>query len=115
MGERARDLASGGSRVLLVARTGRDVVKYFCWPRIESVYLVTPAATFPSAGEAPLDGFAPDVVLVEGDADFEGWSESVGLVRTGGRPEFTEYARPGPARVPTVRSNLWRLWSPMSL
>jgi hypothetical protein len=115
MGERARDLASGGSRVLLVARRGRDVVKYFCWRRIENVYLATPSAAFPSANEAPLDGFAPDVVLVEGGADLEGWGESVGLVRAGGRPEFTEYRRPGPAFVPTVRSNLWRLWSPMSL
>jgi len=115
MGERARDLSSAGSRVLLVARTGRDVVKYFCWRRIENVYLVTPAAAFPSQGEAPLDGFAPDVVLVEDDADFEGWGESVGLVRSGARPGFTEYVRPGPAHLPTVRSNLWRLWSPMSL
>jgi hypothetical protein len=115
MGERARDLAAGGSRVLLVARNGRDVVKYFCWSRIESVYLVTQEEGSPALAGAPLEGFAPDVVLVERDPGFDGWGERAGLVRIARTAEFTEYRRPGPARAPTVRSNLWRLWSPMSL
>jgi len=115
MAERTRDLTAGGARVLLVARNGRDVVKYFCWSRIEKVYLVTKREGAPSDAEIPLEGFAPDVVLVERDPDFDGWEARAGLVRVARTDAFTEYRRTGPARPPTLRSNMWRLWSPMSL
>src|SRR3974377_1381531 len=61
MSERARDLARSGERVLLVSRTGRDVVKYFCWPWIEEVYQVAQPAGAPNAADVPLDGLGPGV------------------------------------------------------
>ena len=115
MSERARDLAAGGGRVLVISRSGRDVVKYFCWRRIEQVYLVAQPAGAPPEGAVPLDGFAPDVVLVERTPDLDAFGETLGLPRAARFEAFTEYRRPRPAAAPTVRSNLWRLWSPLSL
>jgi hypothetical protein len=118
MAERARDLTAEGRRVIVVSRTGRDVFKYFCWQRIEQVFHVAIPTGTPRDEDVPLDGFAADVVLVEHTPALDAWGAALGLPSRSSRPAlFEEYAlRRAPGEPPpSVRSNLWRLWSPMSL
>ena len=118
MAERARDLTADGRRVLVVSRTGRDVFKYFCWQRIELVYHVARLDGSPQPGDVPLAGFEPDVVLVEKTPALDAWGSALGFASLSTRPAlYSEYAVPRArdAPPPTVRSNLWRLWSPVSL
>jgi hypothetical protein len=118
MAERSRDLAAEGKRVIVVSRTGRDVFKYFCWQNIERVFHVAIPEGTPRGADVPLAGFAADVVLVERTPALEGWGAALELPSRSTRPSlFAEYvfhrAPGGPP--PSVRSNLWRLWSPVSL
>ena len=118
MAERARDLTAEGKRVIVVSRTGRDVFKYFCWQHIEQVFHVATFEGSPQPGDVPLGSFAADVVLVERTPALERWGNALGFASLSKRPAlYSEYALPrspdGPP--PTLRSNLWRLWSPVSL
>lgn len=118
MAERARDLTAEGGRVLVVSRTGRDVFKYFCRQRIELVYHVAAPEGAPERDDVPLTGFAPDVILVERTPALDAWGNALGLGSRSTRPAlYAEYAVPHPRDTPppSVRSNLWRLWSPVSL
>ena len=118
MAERARDLAAEGKRVIVVSRSGRDVFKYFCWQRVEQVFHVEVPEGAPRESDVPLAGFAADVVLVEVTPAFEEWSAVLGSPSRSARPSlYTEYTFPrgDGAPPPSLRSNLWRLWSPMSL
>jgi hypothetical protein len=118
MAERARDLTAEGRRVIVVSRTGRDVFKYFCWQRIEQVYYVATPEGAPRRDDVPLTEFAPDVVLVEHTPALDAWGNAFGIGSRSNRPAlYGEYAVPHPraAPPPSVRSNLWRLWSPVSL
>ncbi|HEX5854262.1 MAG TPA: hypothetical protein VFZ57_01465, partial [Thermoanaerobaculia bacterium] len=118
MAERARDLTAGGRRVLVVSRTGRDVFKYFCWQRVELVYHAARLEGPPQEGDVPLAGFAPDVVLVERTPALDAWGNALGYASLSARPAlYSEYAVPRAkdAPPPTVRSNLWRLWSNVSI
>ena len=118
MAERARDLTAEGKRVIVVSRTGRDVFKYFCWKHIEQVFHVATPEGTPRGEDVPLAGFAPDVVLVERTPALDAWGNALGFASLSTRPAlYSEYAvsRAPNAPPPTVRSNLWRLWSPVSL
>ena len=118
MAERVRDLSAEGKRVLVVSRSGRDVFKYFCWRHVEQVFHVEVSEGTPDPDDVPLLGFAPDVILVERAPALEEWGATLGLPSRSDRPSlFAEYALPraSGAPPPSVRSNLWRLWSPMSL
>jgi hypothetical protein len=118
MAERARDLTAEGRRVLVVSRTGRDVFKYFCWQRVEQVFHVALPEGTPRGDDVPLAGFAADVVLVERTPGLDAWGNALGFASLSTRPAlYSEYAVPRApdAPPPTVRSNLWRLWSPMSI
>ena len=116
MAERARDLTGQGTRVLVVSRRGRDVFKYFGWRRIEQIYHVPQPSGVPEEGDVPLHGFRPGVVLVERTPDLDRWAPPGGVAGPSPKPAlYAEYhlpdADPSP---PTVRSNLWRLWSPIA-
>ena len=118
MAERARDLTAEGKRVIVVSRTGRDVFKYFCWRRIEQVFHAAMPEGTPRGDDVPLAGFAADVVLVEHTPALDAWGNALGFTSLSTRPAlYSEYAVPRApdAPPPTVRSNLWRLWSPVSL
>ncbi|MDL2719211.1 MAG: hypothetical protein PT977_15825, partial [Acidobacteriota bacterium] len=118
MAERARDLTRGGRRVIVVSRSGRDVFKYFCWQRIEQVFHTAIPQGKPRPEDVPLAGFAADVVLVERTPALDAWGATLGTPSRSTLPSlFAEYERPHAkdAPPPTVRSNLWRLWSPMAL
>jgi hypothetical protein len=118
MAERARDLTAEGKRVIVVSRTGRDVFKYFCWQHIEQVFHVAMPEGTPRGDDVPLAGFAADVVLVEHTPALEEWGAALGPPSRSTRPLlYSEYAVPRApdAPPPTVRSNLWRLWSPVSI
>lgn len=117
MAERARDLTRDGKRVIVVSRTGRDVFKYFCWQHIEQVFHAAIPEGMPRSDDVPLAGFAADVVLVERTPALDGWGAALGPVSRSTRPSlFAEYEfRRAGGPPPSVRSNLWRLWSPMSL
>ncbi|HEX2799538.1 MAG TPA: hypothetical protein VHQ44_07690, partial [Thermoanaerobaculia bacterium] len=118
MAEHARDLTAEGKRVIVVSRTGRDVFKYFCWQHIEQVFHVATPEGTPRGDDVPLAGFAPDVVLVERTPALDAWGNALGFASLSKRPAlYSEYAvsRAPDAPPPTVRSNLWRLWSPVSL
>jgi hypothetical protein len=118
MAERARDLTTEGKRVIVVSRTGRDVFKYFCWQHIEHVFHAAMPEGTPRGDDVPLAGFAADVVLVEHTPALDGWGAALGPPSRSTRPSlFAEYAiwRVPGEPPPSVRSNLWRLWSPMSL
>jgi len=118
MAERARDLAAEGRRVLVVSRTGRDVFKYFCWQHVEQIFHVAMPEGTPDGDRVPLAGFAADVVLVEHTPALDAWGNALGFASLSTRPAlYSEYAVPRApdAPPPTVRSNLWRLWSPVSL
>jgi hypothetical protein len=72
----------------------------------------------PRGDDVPLAGFAADVVLVEHTPALDGWGAALGPPSRSTRPSlFAEYVfrRAKGAPPPSVRSNLWRLWSPMSL
>lgn len=118
MAERARDLTREGKRVIVVSRDGRDVFKYFCWQRIEQVFHAAIPEGPPGGDDVPLAGFAADVVLVENTPALDSWGAALGLPSRSSRPTlFAEYELrrvPG-GPPPSVRSNLWRLWSPVSL
>jgi hypothetical protein len=118
MAERARDLTAEGKRVIVVSRNGRDVFKYFCWQRIEQVFHVAMPEGAPRGDAVPLAAFAADVVLVEQTAALAPWGAALGAPSRSPKPSlFAEYAfsrAPG-GPPPSVRSNLWRLWSPMAL
>lgn len=118
MAERARDLTAEGKRVIVVSRAGRDVFKYFCWQHIEQVFHVAMMEGTPRRDDVPLGGFAADVVLVEHTPALDAWGSGLGLASLSTRPAlYSEYAVPRApdASPPAVRSNLWRLWSPVSL
>jgi len=118
MAERARDLTADGKRVIVVSRNGRDVFKYFCWQRIEQVFHAAVPEGAPREGDVPLAGFAADVVLVERTPALDAWAATLGAPAPSARPSlFAEYrvSRTPDAPPPSVRSNLWRLWSPVSL
>jgi hypothetical protein len=118
MAERARDLTREGKRVIVVSRTGRDVFKYFCWQRIEQVFHAAMPEGTPRGDDVPLAGFAADVVLVERTPALEAWGAALGPPSRSARPSlFAEYElRRAPGEPPpSVRSNLWRLWSPIAL
>jgi hypothetical protein len=117
MAERARDLSAEGRRVIVVSRSGRDVFKYFCWRNIEQVFQAAIPEGEPRGEDVPLAGFAADVVLVERTPAFQRWDAALSLPDRSPRPSlFSEHeVSRDPLVRPWVRSNLWRLWSPVAL
>ncbi|MDL2719021.1 MAG: hypothetical protein PT977_14835 [Acidobacteriota bacterium] len=113
MSARARELADADPalRVLLVARRGKDIAKFYNYRHIARIWFVEGAGTGPSAVAEAIRRFRPGVVLVERAAPLAEVAASLGAA--GGTGPFYEIRLPATdeeADQPEP-GNLRRLWN----
>jgi hypothetical protein len=113
MSARARDLTDAdlALRVLLVARRGKDIAKFYNYRHIGRIWLVEGAAAGPSAAADAIRRFRPGVVLVERADSLAGVAASLGAAcGTGPFDEIRLPAAEEHAGAPEP-GNLRRLWN----
>jgi hypothetical protein len=115
MSARARDLADADPalRVLLVARRGKDIAKFYNYRHIERIWLIEGprSATGPEAVLDAIRRFRPGVVLVERAGSLAGVAASLGAA--GGTGPFDEIRLPAAEKAVGAPEpgNLRRLWN----
>jgi hypothetical protein len=113
MGARARDLADADPalRVLLVARRGKDIAKFYNYRHIVRIWLVEGPEAGPLAVADAIRRFRPGVALVENSDAFRNVVASLGgASREGLFVEIPLPAPGGPAKEPEP-GNIRRLWN----
>ena len=113
MSARARDLADADPalRVLLVARRGKDIAKFYNYRHIGRIWLVEGAGPAPSDVAERIRLFRPGVVLVERADPLNGVAASLGAAD--GPGPFYEIRLPATddRASPREPGNLSRLWN----
>lgn len=119
LSERARDEAHSGRRVLVAAAGSHHVLRYYVFRDFRRIFFAGTWPRVPPPSEVPVDGFAPEVVLVERVPELDAVRRALagrGRPDVSSRPaDYAEYhLEENAGRTPSLPGNIRKLWSSAS-